>query len=56
METKTTTQGIVVLSEKKKWMNPTLIVIDQGDVNSGTVSKSVESAKTVPNGTKTYHS
>jgi hypothetical protein len=38
METKATIQGIVVLSDKKKWENPTLIVIDQGNVNGGPVN------------------
>jgi len=56
METKTTTQGIVMLSDKKKWENPTLVIVDQGNVNSGTVFTGVEGALTPTNGTKSYHS
>jgi len=55
METKIT-QIISALTDKKKWENPTLVVIDSARVNSGTVFTGIEGAFTPTNGVKSYHS
>ncbi len=55
METKSTLQGIVVLNDKKRWENPTLVVIDSNSINSGNTPGGVESAfTTIGIGTKVY--
>jgi len=56
MKTKATIHEIVVFTEKKKWENPTLVIVDQNRVNSGTVFTGVEGAFTPTNGVKSYHS
>lgn len=55
MENKTTTQVIAVLSDKKKWENPTLVVIDSNSVNSGASVAAKETTVTILK-TPTYHS
>lgn len=55
METKTT-QRNTLLSDKKVWENPTMVIIGQNSVESGAVFTGVEGNKTVPKGTASYHS
>ena len=55
METKTT-QRNTLLSDKKTWGTPTLVVIDSNRVNGGTVFTGIEGAFTPTNGVKSYRS